>query len=51
MDKYGHHYDLWYIDKEKQIGLINWSDELKGRLSKKYKKSGKAKKESILSDY
>ena len=51
MDKYGQHYDLWYIDKEKEIELTSWSDELKGRLSIKYKRSGKTKKESILSDY
>ena len=51
MDKYGQHYDLWYIDKAREIELIRWSDELKNRLAKKYKKSGKQKKESILSDY
>ena len=51
MDKYGHHYDLWYIDKDRQIELIKWSNELKSRLSKKYKKSGKQKKERIIPDY
>lgn len=51
LDKYGQHYDLWYINKERQIELIKWSDELKDRLIEKYKKGEKAKKQSILSDY
>ena len=51
LDKYGSHYDLWYIDKEKEIELIKWSDELKSKLTEKYKKSEKAKKQSIISDY
>ena len=49
MDNYGFHYDLWYIDKERKIELIKWSDELKDRLSNK--KSGKQKRKSIIPDY
>ena len=51
MDKYGHHYDLWYIDKDNQVELLNWSKELENRILKKFGKGERPKKKSIILDY
>jgi hypothetical protein len=36
MAKYKHHYDLWYIDRHNEATLIDWSEEFKDRVLKKY---------------
>ena len=51
LQKYGQHYDLWYIDKNNQVGLLNWSKKLENRILKKYGKGERPKKKSIISDY
>ena len=53
MHKYGEHYDLWYIDRDNGVELLNWSEELADRIIKKYgqKEKPRQRKKSIILDY
>ena len=35
MKKYGHHYELWYIDIKNEIPLLEWDTEMADRIVKK----------------